>query len=112
DDENVLIISTVLQCFFDAVALLLRGNVDKKEALENLDLILLCLDEIVDGGYSWATKGRKELRLGMGEVTELQPIPDAHVAVMKFKFQEISIDVICAFSGIPSGSAASSLRKP
>ena len=29
-----------------------RGNVDKKEALENLDLILLCLDEIVDGGYA------------------------------------------------------------
>ena len=24
---------------------------DKKEALENLDLILLCLDEIIDGGY-------------------------------------------------------------
>nr|GEX24411.1 coatomer subunit zeta-1-like [Tanacetum cinerariifolium] len=50
DDENELIISTVLQGFFDAVGLLLRGNVDKKEALENLDLILLCLDEIVDGG--------------------------------------------------------------
>jgi hypothetical protein len=28
-----------------------RNNVDKSEALENLDLILLCLDEIVDGGY-------------------------------------------------------------
>ncbi|GJZ03911.1 wall-associated receptor kinase-like protein 2 [Tanacetum coccineum] len=31
----------------------LRGrlvNVDKKEALENMDLILLCLDEIVDDG--------------------------------------------------------------
>ena len=27
-----------------------RNNVDKMEALENLDLILLCLDEIVDGG--------------------------------------------------------------
>lgn len=27
-----------------------RGNVDKREALENLDLILLCIDEIVDGG--------------------------------------------------------------
>ncbi|CAH1448749.1 unnamed protein product [Lactuca virosa] len=50
DEENELIISTVLQGFFDAVGLLLRGNVDKKEALENLDLILLCLDEIVDGG--------------------------------------------------------------
>ncbi|XP_075663582.1 coatomer subunit zeta-2-like [Castanea sativa] len=45
DDENELILATVLQGFFDAVALLLR------EALENLDLILLCLDEIVDGGY-------------------------------------------------------------
>jgi hypothetical protein len=28
-----------------------RGNVDKKEALENLDLVLLCIDEIIDGGY-------------------------------------------------------------
>lgn len=27
-----------------------RDNVDKREALENLDLILLCIDEIVDGG--------------------------------------------------------------
>lgn len=24
---------------------------DKKEALENLDLILLCIDEIIDAGY-------------------------------------------------------------
>jgi hypothetical protein len=77
DDENELILSSVLQGFFDAVTLLLRylwlyfvivsefkirwvfthlcsfyrNNVDKSEALENLDLILLCLDEIVDGGY-------------------------------------------------------------
>ncbi|WOL06913.1 coatomer subunit zeta-1-like [Canna indica] len=58
DDENELIIATVLQGFFDAVGLLLRhsllkfllDNVDKISALENLDLILLCLDEIVDGG--------------------------------------------------------------
>ncbi|KAM1004610.1 hypothetical protein ACFX2I_004751 [Malus domestica] len=50
ENENELILATVLQGFFDAVGILLRGNVDKKEALENLDLILLCLDEIVDGG--------------------------------------------------------------
>ncbi|KAK3013474.1 hypothetical protein RJ639_009782 [Escallonia herrerae] len=50
DDENELILATVLQGFFDAVTLLLRNNVDQREALENLDLILLCLDEIVDGG--------------------------------------------------------------
>ncbi|XP_021280651.1 coatomer subunit zeta-1-like [Herrania umbratica] len=50
EDENELILATVLQGFFDSVDLLLRGTVDKKEALENLDLILLCLDEIVDAG--------------------------------------------------------------
>ncbi|XVF25520.1 hypothetical protein REPUB_Repub13aG0219700 [Reevesia pubescens] len=50
ENENEIILATVLQGFFDAVGLLLRGTVDKKESLENLDLILLCLDEIVDGG--------------------------------------------------------------
>jgi hypothetical protein len=28
----------------------LRGDVEKRTALENLDLILLCIDEIIDGG--------------------------------------------------------------
>ncbi|XP_016445076.1 coatomer subunit zeta-2-like isoform X1 [Nicotiana tabacum] len=50
DNENEIILASVLQGFSDAVGILLRGNVEKKEALENLDLILLCLDEIVDGG--------------------------------------------------------------
>ncbi|KAJ4822041.1 hypothetical protein Tsubulata_001623, partial [Turnera subulata] len=50
EDENELILAAVLEGFFDAVGLLLRGNVDKNEALGYLDLILLCLDEIVDGG--------------------------------------------------------------
>ncbi|KAF7149510.1 hypothetical protein RHSIM_Rhsim02G0154700 [Rhododendron simsii] len=50
EDENEVILANVLQGFFDAVGLLLRGNVEKKEALENLDLILLCIDEIIDGG--------------------------------------------------------------
>ncbi|GAU22468.1 hypothetical protein TSUD_123550 [Trifolium subterraneum] len=50
DEENELILSSVLQAFFESVTILLRGNVDKKEALENLDLILLCIDEIIDGG--------------------------------------------------------------
>ncbi|KAL6553298.1 Coatomer subunit zeta-2 [Orobanche gracilis] len=50
ENENEVILSTVLQGFFDAVDILLRGNVDRREALENLDLILLCIDEIIDGG--------------------------------------------------------------
>ncbi|XP_059303074.1 coatomer subunit zeta-1-like [Lycium ferocissimum] len=57
DEENELILATVLQGFFDAVTLLLRNNVDQREALENLDLILLCLDEIVDGGMVLETDG-------------------------------------------------------
>ncbi|XP_051134766.1 coatomer subunit zeta-1-like [Andrographis paniculata] len=57
DDENEIILATVLQGFFDAVTLLLRNNVDLREALENLDLILLCLDEIVDGGIVLETDG-------------------------------------------------------
>ncbi|KQK10497.1 hypothetical protein BRADI_2g54480v3 [Brachypodium distachyon] len=50
DEENELILASVLQGFSDAVGLLLRNNVDKRTALENLDLIFLCLDEVVDGG--------------------------------------------------------------
>ncbi|KAJ4839251.1 Coatomer subunit zeta-2 [Turnera subulata] len=53
DDENELMLAVVLQGFFDSVSLLLRNTVDKREALENLDLILLCLDEIVDRGYAF-----------------------------------------------------------
>ncbi|CAN6217062.1 unnamed protein product, partial [Urochloa humidicola] len=50
DDENELILASVLQGFYDSVGLLLRGDVEKRTALENLDLILLCIDEIIDGG--------------------------------------------------------------
>ncbi|GFP94895.1 coatomer subunit zeta-2 [Phtheirospermum japonicum] len=50
ENENEVILATVLQGFFDAIDILLRGNVEKREALENLDLILLCIDEIADGG--------------------------------------------------------------
>ncbi|KAG6431488.1 hypothetical protein SASPL_109567 [Salvia splendens] len=57
DEENELILATVLQGFFDTVTLLLRNNVDQREALENLDMILLCLDEIVDGGIILETDG-------------------------------------------------------
>ncbi|KAG4961474.1 hypothetical protein AAZX31_13G330300 [Glycine max] len=57
DDANEIILASVLQGFFDAITLLLRNNVDKREALENLDLILLCLDEIVDGGMILETNG-------------------------------------------------------
>ena len=49
-DENEIILSTVLNGFFDAVSLLLRGMLEKRSALENLDLVLLTIDELVDNG--------------------------------------------------------------
>ncbi|KAH9323848.1 hypothetical protein KI387_018487, partial [Taxus chinensis] len=56
ENENELILATVLQGFFDAVSTLLRNNVEKRTALENLDLILLCIDEMVDGGIVLETE--------------------------------------------------------
>jgi hypothetical protein len=50
EEENEIIVATVLQALFESISLLLRGIVEKRSALENLDLILLSIDEIVDGG--------------------------------------------------------------
>ena len=55
DEENELIIAMVLNAFFDAVSLLLRGVVEKRTALENLDLVMLTIDELVDGGIIMET---------------------------------------------------------
>jgi poly(A) polymerase Pap1 len=35
--------------------------------------------------------------MGKEEVTELYPVPDSHVPVMKFKFNGISIDLLYAW---------------
>lgn len=39
-----------LQGFYDGITLLLRNAVEKKTVLENLDLVLLAMDEICEGG--------------------------------------------------------------
>nr|ACO11050.1 Coatomer subunit zeta-1 [Caligus rogercresseyi] len=48
--ENELLLLSVLNCFYDSVSQILRKNVEKKSVYENLDVIMLALDEIVDGG--------------------------------------------------------------
>jgi len=48
--ENELILASVLNCLYDTVNQILRKNVERKALLENLDVILLAVDEICDGG--------------------------------------------------------------
>jgi hypothetical protein len=48
--ENELMLHAALTAFFDAASLLLRNQIEKRSVLENLDLILLCLDETIDDG--------------------------------------------------------------
>ena len=48
-DENELILGAVLQAFYESISMLL-AMVEKKTVLENLDLVLICMDEIVDSG--------------------------------------------------------------
>jgi len=55
-DENELVLHAVLLAFSESVSMLLRGMVEKKTVLENLDLVLLAMDEIVDGGIILETE--------------------------------------------------------
>uniref|UniRef100_A0A1L8DVP2 Coatomer subunit zeta n=4 Tax=Phlebotominae TaxID=7198 RepID=A0A1L8DVP2_9DIPT len=48
--ENELILMSVLNCLFDSVSMILKKNVEKRTVLENLDIVMLAVDEICDGG--------------------------------------------------------------
>ena len=50
EDGNELIYAELLEGLSGAISGLLRGKVEKQSILENLELILLTLDELVDGG--------------------------------------------------------------
>ena len=48
--ENELLLMSVLDCLFNAVTQILRKNVDKKALFDNLEVVMLALDEMIDGG--------------------------------------------------------------
>jgi len=48
--ENELMLSFALSALSDAMTMLLRNSLEKRGILENLDLVLLCLDETIDDG--------------------------------------------------------------
>lgn len=49
-NENELMLSSALGSLTDAFIMLLRNQLEKRAVLENLDLVLLCLDETIDDG--------------------------------------------------------------
>lgn len=48
--ENELMLNAALSAYMDALSMLLRNQVEKRSVLENLDLVLICLDETIDDG--------------------------------------------------------------
>mmetsp|Transcript_1552 Transcript_1552/g.2491 ORF Transcript_1552/g.2491 Transcript_1552/m.2491 type:complete len:191 (+) Transcript_1552:58-630(+) len=49
-DENELVLVNVLDAIHDTVLALLRGQLDKRTMLDNLELVLLTIDEVIDNG--------------------------------------------------------------
>ena len=40
-----------MNCLYESMSHILKKNVEKKSLLDNLDIVILALDEICDGGY-------------------------------------------------------------
>ena len=48
--ENELILASVLNCLVDSLTTLLRNQLDKRTLMDNLEIVLMTLDEVIDGG--------------------------------------------------------------
>ncbi|KAK5648922.1 hypothetical protein RI129_003814 [Pyrocoelia pectoralis] len=83
--ENELILMSVLNCLYDSISQILRKNVEKRAVLESLDIVMLAMDEICDGGIiidadSSSVVSRVALRaddIPLGEQTVAQVLQSA-----------------------------------
>ena len=48
--ENELLLMSVLDCLYTTVSSILRKNVDKRALYDQIDVVMLAMDEIIDGG--------------------------------------------------------------
>ena len=48
--ENEILLTSVLNCIYDSISQVLRKNVEKRSLYDNLDVTMLVVDEICDGG--------------------------------------------------------------
>jgi len=68
------VLQTVLTALFEAMSILLRGQVDKRQLLENYELLLLTLDELVDNGIVLETDPQVLVdRVSMKDAVAEQP---------------------------------------
>ncbi len=49
-EENDLMLVAVLDALWETMALLLKGAIDKRSIVQHLELLLLALDELIEGG--------------------------------------------------------------
>ncbi|KAI7694026.1 Coatomer subunit zeta-1 [Sarcoptes scabiei] len=49
-NENALLINSIMNCLFESLSMILKKNVEKKNLLDNLDMVILALDEICAEG--------------------------------------------------------------
>lgn len=50
-EENELILVSVLDVIYETILSLLRGQLDRRTILDNLELVLLTIDEVIDHGH-------------------------------------------------------------
>jgi len=48
--ENEILLTSVLNCIYDSISQVLRKSVEKRHLYDNLDVTMLIVDEVVDGG--------------------------------------------------------------
>jgi coatomer subunit zeta len=53
--ENEIMLHSALTSLTDALTMLLRNSLEKRGVLENIDLVLLCLDETIDDGCEFSS---------------------------------------------------------
>ncbi|KAG6419300.1 hypothetical protein SASPL_121516 [Salvia splendens] len=91
EEENEVLLATVLEAVLGAIFIVLKKKVNKMEALTHLDLVLLCLDETIDGGIIVDTDAKSIARKATGvsldpgaeELTIGEALKSARGQVMK-----------------------------
>jgi len=79
-DENEIILDTVLNGLFSALNTLLRGQMESRNMLDNLETVMLAVDELVDGGIILEIDPQSIVNRVLMRGDDAQPITDMSVS--------------------------------